>query len=834
MRSKSKAMALAILVLPFCIFLLTFNYVFDNADPFFYQLLNFDAKYNDIAAILAALLCSMLSLKLMQLIFRVMSTKKHTFILEILDRANDAVYVIDIETGLITFANKRSITELGMSLDEITGKKFTDIDPVARTYVWQDYQANVKNKGQLVYESKHTRPNGLEFPVEVNVTFVLQGKRPFLLALCRNITTLKQAQEWYQTIIWPARDAFFLMDTKGLFLEVNEAFCRLTGRTRLQLLSMNLSEVFDDPEKLPGHLVNIFASGSVTFECHIRSITGHTTHLEASISYLTNHGGRYFAFLRDITGRKAMEEEHAAEKERLDVTLRSIGEGVIATDTKGMTILMNPAAEKLTGWTQEEARNLPVSGVFHIIDEKTGQRYEDPIDLVLKTGEPKALPQEPILITKHRVRRIIALSGAPIIDQQHQVIGAVVVFQDKTLERQTERELLKIEKLSSLSLLAGGIAHDFNNILAAITGNITLAKALLQRGEKNVLHVLGEAEQASSRAKDLSQQLLTFAKGGTPVKELANIVPLIKESAKFASSGSTVKCEIELPENLWPTEIDPGQLSQVIHNLVINAIQAMPEGGVMRIRGENVKLNGKTRTGLPLSSGKYIKIAVEDEGVGIWPDQLGKIFDPYFTTKQKGSGLGLATVYSILHNHTGYITADSIPSKGTTFTFYLPAYKAQVTHATKAPETLHEGTGKVLVMDDEAMIRENMGEILGLLGYSADFAEDGAKAVELYRNAQDAGEPYEVVITDLTIPGGMGGKETIQKLQELDPQVKAIVFSGYADDPILSHHTEFGFKGFIKKPYTINDVSESLHRVVSQGVVAESAAFSGEAAAEGL
>jgi CheY-like chemotaxis protein len=328
--------------------------------------------------------------------------------------------------------------------------------------------------------------------------------------------------------------------------------------------------------------------------------------------------------------------------------------------------------------------------------------------------------------------------------------------------------------------------------------------------------------------------LLTFAKGGTPVKELANIVPLIKESAKFASSGSTVKCEIELPEDLWPTEIDPGQLSQVIHNLVINAIQAMPEGGVVRIRGENVKLNGKTRSGLPLRSGKYIKIAVEDEGVGIWPDQLGKIFDPYFTTKQKGSGLGLATVYSILHNHTGYITADSIPSKGTTFTFYLPAYKAQVTHATKAPETLHEGTGKVLVMDDEAMIRENMEEILGLLGYSADFAEDGAKAVELYRNAQDAGEPYEVVITDLTIPGGMGGKETIQKLQELDPQVKAIVFSGYADDPILSHHSEFGFKGFIKKPYTINDVSESLHQVVSESVVAKSAAFSGEAAAERL
>ena len=827
MKNILKYSILPISVMSFWLVFTITAYCYYDKQIAFCDFMSFDILLHNNHITLAIILSLVISFSLMLILLRVHSGKELNFANDIINRSNDAIFLIDANSGLITYTNSQALTVLDVPADEITNKKFADIDPVAGNYEWQDYLNKIRHKGHFLYETMYHGHNGTQFPVETNIIFVMQGKRPCLLAICRNITERKQAQEWHQTIIRTAKDAFFVTDSNGRFLKVNEAFCHMTGRQQKELLQLGIGDVFDSQEEIERQLLKIFLSGAGTFNCGIRSKDGPIIHLEASANYLASDGGRYFAFLRDITERREMQEALSAEKERLAVTLRSIGDGVIATDTKGQVILMNLAAEKITGWTHKEALILPVSEVLQVIEAKSGKRLANPVDQVMEKGEPVSLPLDSVLITKTKARRIIEISGAPIIDHHNQIIGVVMVFQDKTTERHIEQELLKIEKLSSLSILAGGIAHDFNNILGVILGNVTLAKVLLSKGHNDLMPVLNEAEQASLRAKDLSQQLLTFARGGSPVKELANIAPIIKESAKFACTGSPVRCEVDLPENLWPTEIDPGQISQVIHNLVINAIQAMSEGGVVRIKGENVTLNGKTKSTLPLSHGKYIMILVEDEGVGIWPDQLPKIFDPYFTTKDKGSGLGLATVYSILHNHAGYITVDSIPTQGTTFTLYLPAYKMKVAHQEQVQETLHEGTGKVLVMDDEAMIRANMGEILGLLGYSADLAEDGAKAIELYKHAKEAGEPYEVVITDLTIPGGMGGKETIQKLQELDPQVKAIVFSGYADDPIMSRHAEFGFKGFIKKPYTINDVSESLHRVLSENWVTETLTLSG-------
>ena len=323
---------------------------------------------------------------------------------------------------------------------------------------------------------------------------------------------------------------------------------------------------------------------------------------------------------------------------------------------------------------------------------------------------------------------------------------------------------------------------------------------------------LNAAERACLRARDLTKQLLTFAKGGAPVKNPASIGRFINETAGFALRGSNVRCDLHLPDDLWPVEVDEGQMSQVIQNLVINADHAMPEGGVLHIHASNTLVD--LNQGLPIKAGRYVKVSIEDQGKGIPQEHLPKIFDPYFTTKQKGSGLGLATTYSIVNRHGGHITVTSELGVGTTFTFFLPvSEKGQPVPLTE--ETwVGTGSGKLLVIEDEEEIREILEKMLTHLGYEADFASDGAEAITLYHQAQQSGVPYVAAIMDLTIPGGLGGKETIRQLKALDPSVVALVSSGYSNDPVMADPEQYGFKGIVAKPYNLFDLGKALHRVV--------------------
>lgn len=403
----------------------------------------------------------------------------------------------------------------------------------------------------------------------------------------------------------------------------------------------------------------------------------------------------------------------------------------------------------------------------------------------------------------------------PFVDSKTgQLEGVIEHVRDITERKQMEAEIQKAQKLESLGILAGGIAHDFNNIFTAIIGNISLAKMYAKPGLE-MYDILTEVEKASLRAKNLTTQLLTFSKGGTPVKKLASVTKLIRDSANFALSGSNVRCEISMPDDLWPVEVDKGQISQVIHHLIINAQQAMPQGGIIRLKAENIAV-GKGHY-LPLNEGKYIKISLEDEGIGIPQEHLSKIFDPYFTTKQEGSGIGLATAYSIIKNHEGYITAESKLGVGTTFHIYLPASeeKIQLIKDTLTVSPVGSGRGNILVMDDDEIVRIVVDRMLGQCGYEAEFAEDGKEAIELYKKAKESGAPFDAVIIDLVIPAGMGGKEAIQKLLELDPDIKAIVSSGYSDDPVMSNYKEYGFKGALAKPYEITDLRQMLHNVTA-------------------
>jgi PAS domain S-box-containing protein len=517
----------------------------------------------------------------------------------------------------------------------------------------------------------------------------------------------------------------------------------------------------------------------------------------------------------EIQERKRIEEVLASEKERLSVMLRSIGDGVITTNTEGRIILMNRAAEELTGWPQEEANGRILTSVVNLIKTKTRDGGETVVENILKSGGLFGPGDQMTLVSRVGSEHFVSVSGTPIFDQTNIIIGVVMVFRDITESKRIEEELIKAQKLESLGVLAGGIAHDFNNLLTAILGNVSLAKLYAKPGDK-VIARLEEAEKASLRAKDLTQQLLTFSKGGAPVKKTASIADILRDSAKFALRGSNVRCTFSIPENLWPVEIDEGQISQVVHNLIINAYQAMPDGGAIRVSAENVLLGPDHDLSLTLNLGKYVSLSVTDEGHGIPSHLVSKIFDPYFTTKKKGSGLGLATSYSILKNHDGMITVDSELGAGATFRIYLPVSARKELEKKSAKEKPISGQGRVLVMDDEEILRDFVGELLELLGYDVNFACDGVETIAAYSKAQEQGRPYDCVLMDLTIPGGMGGKEAIQRLLEIDPNVKAIVSSGYSDDPVMADYRKYGFCGVVAKPYDAEELSEVLHKVIER------------------
>jgi len=389
-------------------------------------------------------------------------------------------------------------------------------------------------------------------------------------------------------------------------------------------------------------------------------------------------------------------------------------------------------------------------------------------------------------------------------------------------DKRAEDELQKIRNLESIAALSGGIAHDYNNLLTVIIGNISLIQSYIEP-EDMIYGLLDEALEASMTAKSLTQKLITFSRGGAPIMETALIAPVIKNATEFTLSGSNIKCEFSIPDDLWLVQIDKTQIGHVIHNLVMNAREAMPGGGIIKVAAENVNITDKSHSlESRLENGNYVKISITDQGIGISRENLDKIFDPYFSTKemgtQKGMGLGLSICHSIIKKHNGDIVAESFAGPGASLHFYLPASEETIVtqKSSKIPEKekLVLGKGRILVMDDEKMVIKITGHILNRLGYDASFSKDGAQAIKMYKKAMESGNPFDAVILDLTIRGGMGGKEAIKRLTEIDPNIKAIVSSGYSDSPVVTNYKKYGFIGVVAKPYSINELSEKLNEVL--------------------
>ncbi|MFH7326821.1 ATP-binding protein [Desulfurivibrio sp. C05AmB] len=512
----------------------------------------------------------------------------------------------------------------------------------------------------------------------------------------------------------------------------------------------------------------------------------------------------------DISERKQAEIKLAEERERLAVTLASIGDGVIATDTAGRVVIINQVAETLTGWSGAAAVGRPLAEVFPIVTAATGAPCDSPVEKVISSGKLVCLEQQTILRAQDGRERQIADSGAPIKDKNGNIIGVVLVFRDITEQLRTEEELLKVKKLESIGVLAGGLAHDFNNILTAISGNLQLALRERQLPEDS-RELLEEAVKASQRARNLTGQLLTFAKGGQPIRETASLEEVIRDSAEFVLRGSKSACRYHFPADLWLVDIDKGQISQVVQNLILNAVEAMPDGGNIEVTCENVG-SAAVKLALP-APGDYVRMSVKDHGVGIPANVLDRLFDPYYSTKQQGSGLGLAICHSIVSKHDGRITVDSSPGHGATFSVYLPAARqgdAARPEAARIASPAREA--RILVMDDEEMIRDLARVLLAKMGHEVMTAADGVEAVRLYREALAAGKRIDLVIMDMTIPGGMGGQEAVGKILDLDPGAKVIVTSGYSNDQIMANFQDYGFRAALAKPFEIEELLEVVNR----------------------
>jgi PAS domain S-box-containing protein len=510
----------------------------------------------------------------------------------------------------------------------------------------------------------------------------------------------------------------------------------------------------------------------------------------------------------EISGRSAAEDLRRQSEAYFRSLIENTLDLITVLDSSGNILFESPSIEKMLGYRRDELIGMNVFEWVHPDDLRVAQAAFTRIILTPGTSESVELR------VRHRngSYRLFESIGKSIVDDS-MAVRIMVTSRDIAHRKRMEEDILKVEKLNSLGVLAGGIAHDFNNLMTGITANIGLAKRRVKQ-DRELSAILENAEQAAVRAHDLTKQLLTFSRGGEPVKKTISISELVKEAAGFALRGSKTGCTFSVPADLKPVEADAGQLRQVIQNIVINADQAMPRGGMIRIACENAAV--QAREVQPLAAGEYVKISIADEGVGIPQEQIGKIFDPYFTTREKGSGLGLAAVYSIIKKHGGAITASSEPGVGTTVSVYLPVSLKEAGSPVRTSGELVFGKGRVLIMDDEEIIRDAAGRVLQAAGYEVESAADGNAAIELYCKAREAGKPFDLVIMDLTVPGGVGGKDAVRRLHEIDPGVKAIVSSGYSQDPILANYRDYGFLGVITKPYHIREMSEIVSRVIAK------------------
>lgn len=520
---------------------------------------------------------------------------------------------------------------------------------------------------------------------------------------------------------------------------------------------------------------------------------------------------RVLGFAVPLAEASAVEAGPGLPAAHLAILLAELAEGVLLSDASGQVVHLNAKAEQLLGHTCEESIGQPAWDLFKLVHRESGQPGESPVAKAISSGEATALNTEFALDTGTGTPPPVAFSTRAVMDATGRPAGAVLVFRLPGEMSLTPEELVRSNRFESLGQLAGGIAHDFNNLLTTILGGISLAK------DQHDASALKNSEEACIAAKGLSKQLLTFAKGGSGVRQIVKPADILAEAQRLGSAGSTVKIELNIAPDTGTVCVDRAQMLQVFQNLVINAIQAMPTGqGQIWLSASNTALTeGQVA---PLPAGNYVQIEVQDNGGGIKPEHVAKIFEPFFTTKKTGTGLGLATVLSIVKRHGGQMGVDSEIGRGTVFTVFLPVADQPEEAMARTPPTFNYATqtGRILFMDDDEQIRMLTKSMIESLEYKCDLANNGEEAIQLYKRYLNIGRPYDIVIMDLTIIGGLGGEQTFKVLRDLHPEVRAVIASGYDNDEMRRQFLDMGFYGYLTKPYRVGELGRIIRKVLGK------------------
>ena len=613
-------------------------------------------------------------------------------------------------------------------------------------------------------------------------------------------------------------DILFFKDNNGVYLGCNEKFEQFTGKSEEFIIGKDDLQLFP---KIEGESYQkrdraVFESGETRRnEEWITYPNGEQKLMDVLKTPYRGPDGEILGLIgigRDITPLKRVEEDLAKERNLLSITIASIGEGVISTDIEGKIAFISEQACKITGWQEHQALGQHISKVANTVGKDTNER---PLpEIILNSPQTNSLSNHATLITKDKKQFKIFQSCSPLFNEK-ELIGCVLVIRDVSDLEFLENESLKVSKLESLGLLAGGIAHDFNNILSVILGNIEMAK-LFTKGQKKTENLLKGAEQATRRAAKLTQQLLTFSKGGAPVKESTSLPYLIKESTDFILYGSNITTNFHFADDLWLVDADSGQISQVIQNIIINSKQAISDGGQITISCSNVK---KEQMGIlyDVLPKDCVRIQISDTGPGIPKEIQDKVFDPYFSTKEGGSGLGLTICHSVITKHDGHIMFDPQSQNGSSIIIYLPAQKRPT--LPKKPPIRQNVSNKeklrIVIMDDEETIRKILNEQLSFLGHEVLLTSKGEETLEFFQTSRNTQQTIDLAIMDLTVKGGLGGKETAEKILKDHPEARLIVASGYSSDPIIAHYQQYGFKAAIVKPFRTDEIRFAIQQAMT-------------------
>lgn len=491
----------------------------------------------------------------------------------------------------------------------------------------------------------------------------------------------------------------------------------------------------------------------------------------------------------------------------IEILLDNILDSVFFLNSNGKIIYMNKIAQNLTEWLLKSAQNKYFSDVFKLKKSKSDFETYDCFTEILQTKKPQICKKPSILITQSGKEIEVRCNFFPIFGENNEFLGCLIIAQDFTDKRKYENALQNAMRLNSLGQLSSGIAHDFNNVLTTILGNISLAKLNLdEKGE--IFNLLNEAEEGIDKARVMTQQLLTFASENNRDKEILEISELLKNFVSFTLSGSNVKCNFRFSKDLMNVEGNRSQLGQFIHNIIVHAVHSMPVGGNIKISAKNIKIPKENN--FELEQGNYVMLTIQDNGIGMSESDLSHVFDPFYMSNMTGKDMGLAIVKDIIDQHNGTILIDSIVGEGTTFTIYLPAIFQDSSSIKDIKGEIPRKHGKVLVMDDEDIIRRVLSKMLTQLGYEAHVVNEGVSAIKTYKEFLANNDRFDVVILDLTIRGGMGGKETIENLLKIDPKVKVLASSGYTTDDIMTNYESYGFSGALVKPYRVNELDKAL------------------------